>query len=254
MMKLNEADIHLLEDYWSERLTPEERAAVEKRLEEDADFRTAAAEWEQFLAEGFGPPAEEAEELQEIKKRLATYGQLDTGRPEDREQATSTFQLRRIYIGLAAAAAILLLFLFTPLGELFQPADPYADYFTHLPRDNANLSDNTENGRLAYDRQDYQSAYPALVAEVAAGADSLNLLYAAVAAIGSGQPAAAVSILEPLVDTQRWVFYREELQWYLALGYLGAKEPDKARELLQLLADENGTYAEKAREILDHSE
>lgn len=254
MKELNEAEISQLEAYWNDQLEAADRAVIEKRLAEDPDYAGAAAEWELLITEGFQPPADEKEELQDIRKRLLEYT-ASAEVPEEAEATTnsrSRFIVRRWYIGLAAAAAVLLFFWLGPLSGLFvSPSSPYDDYFAHLPRDNANLSTNVETGREAYDRQDYRKAYPALLAEVEAGGDSLDLIYAGVAAIGSGRPEAAIPILEPLLAARKWRLYDSEIRWYLALAYLNSGQETDGVTLLQALAQSDSEFAEQAEALLN---
>ncbi|PHN01563.1 tetratricopeptide repeat protein [Flavilitoribacter nigricans] len=258
MKNLDETDIQLLEDYWQGQLDATASAALEQRLAEDPVFAAAAGEWKLLLEEGFGPASGERRELEAIKIRLKSYAETEGKPPKDTQPTPSTNEkapaLRRIYLAVAAAAAVLLLFLFTPLKNIFQPDDPYAEYFAHLPRDNANLSDDAETGQEAYDRQDYKTAYPLLLEEVAAGGDSLNLIYAGVAAVGSGQGAEAISILEPLLQSDKWQFYQEEIRWYLALAYVNRREADKANDLLNAIVRSNASYAEEAASLLQQLE
>lgn len=248
MNNLSEADIQLLEDYWNDQLEATARKDLEQRLEADPDFAAAAAEWQLVVVQGFGPPAAEQEELAAIKARLQAYAETDT------EADPPTAKIRRlprrqVYFLLVTAAVLLLLMVFTPLQRVFKPADPYAEYFTHLSRDNANLSDETEAAREAYDQKNYQTAYPALLADVAAGGDSLNLIYAGVAAIGSGQPEQAISIFEPLAGSASWRLYQAEIEWYLALAYVKAGDRVRTETLLEKIAAAPGPYAIEAKRL-----
>jgi len=249
-MNLSNADIILLEDYWANRLTEEAKKQLEKRLEEDMDFQKAAAEWELIVTEGVIPPESEAEELNVIKERLLSYNSQETT-PEAKVIKRQRFtQNRLIYIGLGIAASIAILLWVNPLG-IGSTSSSYDAFFTHLSRDNANLSNEAVDGKKAYDENNYELAYPALLEEVAAGGDSLNLIYAAVAAIGSQQSEKAIPILEPLVDNTNWEFYQTEIKWYLALAYCKADNSAKARTILENIINEKGTYATEAQALLE---
>ena len=158
--------------------------------------------------------------------------------------------MRHRYAGLAAAAAILLLLWLSPLNQIIWPKRPAADFFAHLPRDNANLSDTGDTGQEAYDRKDYKRAYTALLEEVAAGGDSLNIIYAGVAAIGSGQAGKAIPLLQPLLASDNWKLYHAEVRWYLALAYLDQEQSGQAAELLQELIASNGAYSAEAKKLM----
>jgi len=45
--------------------------------------------------------------------------------------------------------------------------------------------------------------------------------------------------------------YQQEAEWYLTLFYLRSGQRDKASELLKNIVDENGEYADKAKELSD---
>lgn len=251
-MNLSEADITKLENYWNGQLAPSEQTELEKRLAEDTAFRDAAAEWQFIIREAFMPPKEEVAEAAEIKKRLLSYqeDQNSTKQTAVESKPKRSLSVSWIAIGLAIAAALLLLLWLNPLNSALQEQRPSDGFFAHLSRDNANLSDEGPLGRQAYDQHQYAKAYPALVAEVEAGGDSLNLIYAGVAAIGSGQADKAIALLEPLVNAKSWSFYQSEIRWYLALAYLDNGEIDRTNDLLNLLIQADDAYAEDAKNLI----
>jgi len=249
-MNLSETDIIQLEAYWAGQLEADEQAAIEKRLEEDQAFQAAAMEWELIVKEGFMPSEEELEEAETIKQRLLTYSDKEVRIVQKKIERSNRYRLnRRVYIGLAAAAAVAVLLWVSPLREIFQ-SDPYGEFFTHLSRDNANLSNEAVDGKKAYDERDYKAAYPALLAEVETGGDSLNLIYASVAAIGSQQAEQAISILKPLAEDESWYLYHDEIQWYLALAYLKIGAQAEAITLLQNLIETKSAYETEAKNLL----
>ncbi len=248
-MKLSEKDIVKLEALWQGTLDPKGQAELERQLEEDAAFQQAAEEWKLIVNEGFLPPQEELEEQEEIKRRMQTYAEEDELRANSKPEA-KPFRLRRLYIGLAAAAVLLLLLWLGPLRRILGPSSPADDFFAHLPRDNANLSDPGDAGRQAYDQKNYTKAYTALLQDVAAGGDSLNLIYAGVAAIGSGQAEKAIPILESLLDANNWQLYQSEIGWYLALAYAYDEQDEKAVNLLEEIAEQGGEYSVQAKDLL----
>lgn len=248
-MKLSEEDIIKLEAFWQGTLDANEQAELEKQLQEDTAFRQAAEEWKLIVNEGFLPPQEELEEQEEIKRRMQTYAEEPEAETTTEPEARP-FRLRRLYIGLAAAAALLLLLWLGPLGRILGPSSPADDFFAHLPRDNANLSDPGDAGKQAYDQQTYKKAYKALLQDVASGGDSLNLIYASVAAIGSGQAEKAIPILEPLVDANNWQLYQSEISWYLALAYVYEEQDERAISLLEKMVDTGGEYSAEAKALL----
>jgi len=254
MMNLSETDIFQLEALWQNSLDPSEKEALEKRLQDDAEFQKAAEDWKLIVTKGFLPPTEEQKELAEIKARMLGYAEVSEASPKqekEKEQKTERKPIiRRLYIGLAAAAALLLLLWLGPLKGLLLPDSPTDQFFAHLPRDNANLSGDGETGQQAYDRKAYKKAYPALLEEVAAGGDSLNIIYAGVAAIGSGQAEKAIPLLEPLLLAENWQLYEAEIRWYLALAYVDQEQWEQANKLLLVIDQTEGPYSIQAKELM----
>ncbi len=253
-MNLSETDIFQLEALWQNSLEPSEKEALEKRLREDADFHKAAEDWKLIVTEGFLPPTEEQKELAEIKARMLGYAEkgeaIAVDKKEKAEKVGRKPIIRRLYLGLAAAAALLLLLWLGPLKELLLPNSPSEQFFAHLPRDNANLSGDGESGQQAYDRKAYKKAYTALIEEVAAGGDSLNIIYAGVAAIGSGQAEKAIPLLEPLLSAKNWQLYEAEIRWYLALAYVDQQKWEQATKLLQAIGQASGPYSAQAKKLI----
>lgn len=248
-MKLSEEDIIKLEAFWQGTLDADEQAELERQLQEDKAFQQAAEEWKLIVNEGFLPPQEELEEQEEIKKRMQAYAEESEPEAPHKSEA-KPFRLRRLYIGLAAAAVLLLLLWLGPLGRILGPSSPADEFFAHLPRDNANLSDPGDAGKQAYDQQTYRKAYTALLQDVSSGGDSLNLIYASVAAIGSGQAEKAIPILEPLVGANNWQLYQSEIAWYLALAYVYEEQNRQAINLLEKIVDTGGEYSAEAQALL----
>ncbi len=248
-MKLSEEDINKLEAFWQGTLDADVQVELERQLQEDIAFQQAAEEWKLIVNEGFLPPQEELEEQEEIKRRIETYAaEAETNAPPKPE--AKPFRLRRMYIGLAAAAVLLLLLWLGPLGRALGPSSPADDFFAHLPRDNANLSDPGDAGKQAYDQKTYNQAYTSLLEDVAMGGDSLNLIYASVAAIGSGQADKAIRILQPLLAANNWQLYQSEIAWYLALAYVYEEQNEQAIELLEEMVDTGSEYSTTAQALL----
>lgn len=253
-MNLSETDIFQLEALWQNSLESSEKEALEKRLQEDTEFQKAAADWKLIVTEGFLPPTGEQKELAEIKARMLGYAEKDEAIAEGEQEKEVKSErkpiIRRLYIGLAAAAALLLLLWLGPLKGLLFPNSPSEQFFAHLPRDNANLSGDGETGQQAYDRKAYKKAYTALLAEIAAGGDSINIIYAGVAAIGSGQPEKAIPLLEPLLSSENWRLYEAEISWYLALAYVEEEQWEQAERLLQAIDQASGPYSVQAKALI----
>jgi len=244
MKELSDLDIQLLEDFWNGQLSDTKKQEVENRLNKDAAFRTLANEWQLLFTQARIAPKEEVEEASQIRDRLLNYAEEEKGTNKIRS-------IRPIYYLLSAAAAVALILLWLNFNDSLFEKDPASRYFTHLSRDNANLSPGIESGEDAYDQKKYDRAYTLLLEEVAAGNDSLNLIYASVAAIGSNQAEKAILILAPLVNTESWQLYQSEIQWYLALAYLQEGESEKASRLLKTIINAKREYSKEAQALME---
>lgn len=254
-MELSEQHIEALEALWQGQLQESEKGNLEKRLAEDPAFFQAAQAWKQLSQEGFKPTQKESEALNTIKARLKNYeaspiiGRQKSSKKRLLGQSVKTRRL--LYFSLAAAIILLLLWL-NPLNTWLKPISPYQQYFAHLARDNANLGTAIQSAEEAYDLKQYGKAYSGLLAAVAENGDSLNYLYAGVAALGSEQAENAAIIFENLLNQSNWALYQDEIRWYLALAYLEQNRTEEAQSLLQALYQEQGEYSQNAALILEN--
>ena len=242
-MRLDESDIKQLEDYWNELLPPDQLTALEQRLASDPTFARLASEWKIIITEGINRPQEEELEYLEIKRRLRAI--------DDEASSSNKGKFVKIIYLLPIAAVILLLVWLKPLSSIWGARKPSGTYLTHLNRDNANLSTQGASGVLLYDQKKYKAAYPKLIEQVRLDEDSLNLIYAAVAAIHIGKGGEAIELLEPMLNAKKWEYYQNDIQWYLALAYWDEKQKDKAKVLLELILKEDEAYQTQAQNILD---
>ncbi|MEL7251042.1 MAG: hypothetical protein AAFO03_21630 [Bacteroidota bacterium] len=259
-MKLTEHDIAQIEAYHDGTLSAQDEALLRERIASDQGFRQAIQDWERLWVSGVQATKTEEAQLTEEKAKLQ---QLEATLPPLKKERNKT---RRMVLVLGVFAGLLGLYWWWTAEldnreveesveeiveeeqdrPLFQAFD--ATYFEHLTRDDANLGGNEEEALAAYDANSYAEAWPLLIEQVEAGADSIYLLYAGVAALADQQAEQSVTLLEPLLDRPSFRYYQEEVRWYLALAYLEQGEKDAADRLLNVLEVE-GAYVEKAKQL-----
>lgn len=229
-MELNAEEIGLLEAYWRSELVPQERKSLEERLNTDADFRKSATELQQ-LQKG----------LREIQRRqwknqLAQF-----------EQKAPTLELTKpvwwkkwwvLLVGISFLAVMTIWLLSKERKPRLNENEAIAQAaFDHFPYYGATLGTKPQEAiRLYEEDHDYVKAEEAMRALFQESRDSTYLLYAAIAAVGSNQGEKAVPILEKLAKSSRFETIRDDVEWYLALGYLEVGEVLKGQILLRQLA------------------
>ena len=155
---------------------------------------------------------------------------------------------------LIAATALLVIGLGWWLFRGPSPVQQLAqDSFTWLPRQEATLgpAEDAQVGLRAYDRQEYAMAYPLLLEGVASGQlDSINLVYAGVAALGAHEPATARDALQKVLTTGRYPLAESEIRYYLGLAYLQLEDIGAGTQVLSEAAKGSNPYSQRARVIL----
>ena len=240
-----------LQDYRRGRLSAEERAAVEARLQREPEL-TAELRRRQDLQRAIG-----ASDAADMKAELqALEGELSGA-------ATPVVPLRaparhRLRIWLAAAAVLLLLgaglWLYSQFQTATTPAELYATYYAPYPnalapvvRGNEDLSPR-ERAMAAYEGGDYPSAAAQLAALPDATLDTQ--FYQAISLLESERTGEAIQLLERL-STARFA-YQPQAQWYLALANLRAERVAEARAALEALQRTDSDYrATEVAALLD---
>ena len=240
-MELSEQDLELLEAYYQGSLSKEEVRTLEKRMEADSAFQEEAREWLFILAEGFQPTSNELERRTTLKSKLEAIeaGMSSQGKPTSISMHASMWKI-------AMAACLVLI---VGLYFVFNSQEKEWD-IPHLPIENAAvLSTQLSPGEQAYEAKNYDKAWPLLVEEIQSPNDSLNMLYAGVAALQAGEPGKALEYLGYIVRSPEWIDYRPEADWYRALSYLVLDDWETAKIVLeQISQDPQHPYYEEAKE------
>jgi len=78
--------------------------------------------------------------------------------------------------------------------------------------------------------------------------DPVLLFYLGIAHLEEGETSLAVASFNKVVASEHGL--KEPAKWYLGLAYLKMEEPRDARQILQEIIEEGGSYKDKAKEIL----
>ena len=167
---------------------------------------------------------------------------------------------RPLLTWLAVAASVLMVVLLGYLLVRNGPADTqvlYAAYYEPYPNiiNPAQRSgDDTkatvpERAVRAYEAGQYAEAIALFGQSDAVSSNAGFAFYHALSYLGAEQPTEAISLLKPLAQDERVLFY-EPARWYLALAYLNTDQSDAAVPYLKQLASTNGDYAEEAQQLL----
>ena len=244
-MELNAKDIALLELYWKAELAAQERNALEERLNTDADFRKAATEL-QRLQKG----------LRDIQRRqwkdqLAQFEQKAPALELSKPAWWKKWWVLLIGISLLSMLAIWLLSK-ERKPQLNENQAIAQAAFEHFPYFGATLGVSPQEAiRLYEEDHDYVKAEQAMQQLFKETQDSTYLLYAAIAAVGSNQGEKAIPVLEQLAKSARFETIRDDVEWYLALGYLGVGENTTCLNILQKIKNDPSIHSRDAQVLID---
>ncbi|HOY16848.1 MAG TPA: hypothetical protein PLC89_06140 [Haliscomenobacter sp.] len=245
-MELSAADIAQLEAYWQQELPAAERLAIEQRLNTDPDFREAARQLQQ-LQSGLL--------LLQRQQWKAQLEQIEAAAPPP-ELSSPRWPVQKILIVSGIFLAVIVTFFL--LFRIYLKTRPTPEQaialeaFEHFPYYGATLDNAPATAVQLYEKErDYQEAERAFQQLFVEQRDSTYLLYAAIAAVGSNQPEKGIATLEALLKSPRFVAVREDVEWYLALGYLERGMKDKAKKMLEGISGKAGKWGKKKKEILN---
>lgn len=244
-MELNAKDIALLEAYWKAELAEQDRNTVENRLNTDADFREAA------------------NELQQLQKGLRN---LQRRQWKDQlaqlEQNAPALELKKpawwkkwwvLLIGILLLSVLAIWLLRKEQKPQLNENQAIAQAaFEHFPYYGATLGASPQEAiRLYEEDHDYVKAEQAMQQLFQETQDSTYLLYAAIAAVGSNQAAKAIPVLEQLAKSARFETIRDDVEWYLALGYLAVGENTFSLNILQKIKNSQSVHLTDAEIIIN---
>lgn len=228
-MKLTDQQIEILSAYFEGELTEAEQLVLERQLEDDEDFRNAAAK------------------LRLLTKSLDDYRHRDQRAKFaqwDKEIATEQLKPKGKVINLnfylRIAAVLLPLMAIGYWLFMSPPADSYVaiadDAFSKYEKNSklSTLSGGDLSGYEYFDLEKYPEAVRAF--EQALGADPGNQLleyYLGLSYLGNKQSLKAIPLLKKHVSNQN--INTDDCKWFLALAYLrSGSEPEAKSILLEL--------------------
>jgi tetratricopeptide (TPR) repeat protein len=159
------------------------------------------------------------------------------------------------WYAVAAAAVIILalslVFLMnrkdSPQKLFTQYYSPYHDVVTSKSQAERNF---LLDGLFYYNTAQYDSAIDKFISGLEVRHDDQDLIfYLGSSYLAAGNHEKAIISFERLFEPGSK--YYSPARWYLALAYLGSKDVNEAKRLLELIREEGGFYSEKAGKILE---
>ncbi|MEL6672974.1 MAG: hypothetical protein AAFR61_12305 [Bacteroidota bacterium] len=209
--------------YWEGTASPEARQALESRLETDADFRAEVLSWAESVAltEAYGD--------RYLKQQFSTL------HLEMLSQQGMKSLNRRLWIGVAAAVVVLLVFVF-----LRPRPSAYLAHYSPYPMEDVRDA-SKEAWRQAYHEEHYGPALTKLTAvkdSLLTYGESESLFYGGMAAMEEKAFPQAQFFFQSVADSS---YYYEKAQWYLSLAFFAQENQG---EMIPII--------EKIRQSPDH--
>ncbi|MCB0610598.1 MAG: hypothetical protein H6562_00845 [Lewinellaceae bacterium] len=227
-----------IEKYMTGAMNNDERRAFEEQMAGDPELAEAirVEKWMQAAAAD--------------QEWIALRRQLQQA--DQRRAGTKRPFLRPVWIWTSAAAAILLLAVWSIL-HIGRPASPpdYTAYFEPYPLVLQQRGETSDRPGLqeAYRSGDFQKAVPLL--EQWAGQDPGDItpvFYLGIAQLADNHPEKATGYLQKAAASE--TAFAEQAGWYLALAWLGSGRQEEAVTQLQAIIRARSYQWEKARELL----
>lgn len=235
----DENEFERIEAYVDGQMPTDERADFEALIRRDAALADGVATHRALVR------AIEREGLRRLLDQVAQE-------PPALVKKTQMGRLWRPLLLVAAAVALLVVgrWLLTPDA----PAALFATYYAPAPGLPTTLGATDQprfaEGMVAYKLGEYDQArrwwLPLVVATPAN--DTLNY-YVGVSYLATTAPDSALYYLERVADDPTAAFQRSA-RWYVALGHLQARRPDRAREVLESIGPDHPDQA-RIRTLLD---
>ncbi|MBT1687601.1 tetratricopeptide repeat protein [Dawidia soli] len=266
-----ELEFEWIENYHKGRLSLDERQAFLEREQADAAFAGKVRSYREIM-DGiayYGKQQPFAETIRGWEQEIKTQAETDglAAHPATTAQSTAgkkIIPLYRTYV-YWAAAAVLMLIVSSVLLLRPTPADtralyetyyrPYPDVFNPSVRGEPGTTTASarEKASAAYRAGRYPEAlqlFRSLSGADRQEQDNIRLYLGNCYLALDSLDAAAKAFLSIGGDSH----IASQAKWYLAMTYLKAGTADRAKSVLHTLADEGGSYADRAREILQKIE
>lgn len=266
-----ELEFEWIENYHKGRLSLDERHAFLDRQQADAAFAGKVRSYREIM-DGiayYGKQQSFAETIRGWEQEIKTQSETDgpAAHPADTADGTAhkkIIPLHRTYVYWAAAAVLILIvgsvILLRPtptntlaLYEAYYK--PYPDVFNPSVRGEPNtaVASTREKASAAYRAGRYSEAlqlFRSLSGADRQEQDNIRLYLGNCYLALDSLDAAGKTFLSIGSDSH----IANQARWYLAMTYLKAGTADRAKSVLHTLVDEGGSYADRAREILQKIE
>ena len=261
-------DFELIEDFFREEITVENRAIVLERLKTDTEFRTAfLLEKQQF--ENYDESNwsfMDNSDLEELNAYEALFKSEQTQRLKASIQEASAQYHKtdktpsRKWMFYAAAAILVLMFsVYSILDTKDTPQQLFSVYFNpdELPGlavRGANEDDLLLKAERFFNEEQYSEAIPLMDQSMALMSKNAGAiyLYKGISHMEIGQFDIAETTFNSLIESD--LLDAQKGYWYKALLYLKTNRSEDAKVILQEIVSENYVNKEKAAKILEELE
>ncbi|MGB3468188.1 MAG: tetratricopeptide repeat protein, partial [Cyclobacteriaceae bacterium] len=158
----------------------------------------------------------------------------------------------------AAAAVLLLLFLFFPQqypGDRLTADQLYEKHYQPLSLNTTSRGDSeVPEGLSYYQEGDYEKAIPYLQTLKEKGEYKLAPVYLGISYMETDQDAKAKKTFQTLLTGDSDPFQRQHAYWFLTMLQLKKKNIAETRQRLKIIIDQKGIYLQEATELLEDTE
>ena len=252
-------DVEMIEKYLNNELTETEVEFIELKLASDPDFRKLANDLD-LLIEGVrkeGAKHSKDELIESLKHTISIE------LPDDDEEDSNVFPIKRVWVKWAAAAVIALVAVSTIIVGPFSSNSneeifashfvPYENnYYSPVRGEEEIKNKEIHNAFFAYDNENYKLAAETFdKLQDHEDYKSSFTIYHGISYLAIGETDDAISILKS-VDEDAGMYNRA--QWYLALAYIKVDTPnetEKAKAILENLSNTTAKFGKQARELTE---
>lgn len=242
---MDEKQTEKIEAYLQGRLTPAEKEAFEKDLEQDSNLQAELKFHQQMV---------NAIRETEFRKVLG-----DMRQQKRSQQKTSFKRLRPLVLGIAASILLLVgaFWILSPgKEELLNRELASIDLDPGLPTSlSATSTPEFAEGMNAYKMQNYNRAKNLWTPILSENPENDTLLfYLAQIDLAEKENSAALEKLRQLINIEMNPVFLNKSEWFMAITLLRLGQIEEAKELLLKIQQENGYQAEEAGKWLDYLE
>ena len=229
-MSLTDQDQELFEAYHHGSLSGEALTSFEERLQADKDFATSYLAYKQAVK----------------SLKLSAFG--DVVSEVMQEQPTPQSSPKNQWLKIAAAVLILITGTIAIVSLTGDEEVTFAALYRPYPnilQDRASTASTLDNALAAYQTGDYEKA-AVLLEQIRQPSDTVHF-YKGMSYLSQGAFDNGISSFTS-IDSSNTIF-TQQLNWYLAISYIGKRQPEKAIRQLEMIKAGEYNY-QKAQEVL----